>query len=120
MHQCPHALIVIGALKGDLEITLLKHTPKRFLGGPTAGFPKKIHSLGKSGPSRHHRTGQTRQTRHARIMIGLSLINKGNERAGIRENHLPRFPDKARLKATPALRALPPLEFIRPINGAKL
>src|SRR5262245_45936072 len=35
-------------------------------------------------------------------------------------NHLGRFADKARLKAAPALRARPPLDFMRPINGTRL
>jgi hypothetical protein len=36
MHQRPHALIVIGALKSDFEIALLNNTPKSLLRAPTA------------------------------------------------------------------------------------
>jgi hypothetical protein len=53
-------------------------------------------------------------------MIRLSLVNKGNERTGIRENHLARLPNKARLKAIPVLCARPPLDFMRPMKGARL
>jgi hypothetical protein len=53
-------------------------------------------------------------------MIRLSLVDEGNQRAGIRENHLAFFSNKARLKAIPVLRARPPVDFIRPMNGARL
>jgi len=38
MHQRPHALIVIGAQKGDSEIALLKNAPKRLLRALSVGF----------------------------------------------------------------------------------
>jgi hypothetical protein len=65
-------------LKGNFKIALLKNTPKRLLRAPTAGFSEKIHGLGECRPSRDHRAGQIGQTRHARIVIRLSLINEGN------------------------------------------
>jgi hypothetical protein len=53
-------------------------------------------------------------------MIRLASVNESNQRTGIRENHLPLLLNKVRLKATPLLRARPPLDFIRPMKGAKL
>jgi hypothetical protein len=72
LHQDSHPLVVVRSLKSDFEIPLMKHAPKRFLCAPTAGFSEKIHRLRESRPSRHHRSLQVGQTRHARLVIRLS------------------------------------------------
>jgi hypothetical protein len=120
LHQDSHPLVVVRSLKHDFEITLMKHAPKRFLCAPTAGFSEKIHRFRESRPSRHHRSLEAGQTGHARCVIWLSLVNKSNERPGIRENHLEFLPNKTRLKAAPLFRARPPFDLMRPMKGARL
>jgi hypothetical protein len=119
LHQDSHPLVIVRALKGDFEITLMKHAPKHFLCAPTAGFSEKIHRLRESRPSRHHRSLQVGQTCHARFVIGLSLVNESHERPGIRENHLEFLPNKTRLKAVPLFLARPPFDLMRPMKGAR-
>ena len=119
-HQDSHSLVVVGPLKSDFEITLMKHAPKCFLCAPTARFSEKIHRLCEGRPSRHHRSLEVGETGHARSVIGLSLINESDERTRIGENHLEFLPNNTRLKAAPLFRARPPFDLMRPMKGARL
>jgi hypothetical protein len=120
LHQRSHPLVVVGPLKSDFEITLMKHAPKCFLCAPTARFSEKIHRFREGRPSRHHRSLQIGEAGHARFVIGLSLVNESHERPGIRENHLESLRSKTRLKAAPLFRARPPFDLMRPMKGARL